>query len=433
MKLISIHLPSNKPFHFRRLVENLVATAADPTCFEVVVKIDIGDQAMSAAIAKIRNDINVNLKVVISERPASYFHTYIACNEAYLVSDPEYYFCWHLNDEVLIETKHWDVKLARFIGFFPDHIFRLKVNPRKMFFNFFDIHEVCLFADYPIVPRKWLEITGGWAECHGPDTYQEGIAIYLAKYGYHRNVPFFDILVGGDEAGENLSPEKSLARAQGACIAWDYSLTARMQETYARTARRLQLAIIAHELKLPAYELRDDANWKSITLVHDNRAISRQFYSIDYVGVSLSHFSYIALRKWPYSLWGKSLPFRTSAYAYRGLHAVSVAVVGIAKIPIGMLLGFKLRAMLGSLMETRYSHYRYPKDKLIRDLKIRISRLTASYNRTAAKLALVLPKRAAPTYKISKPPWHWRLRACLATHLPRTAAIYRRLRALIRR
>jgi hypothetical protein len=45
MKLPSIHLPSNKPRHFRRPVDTLVSTAADPTRVEIVVTIDIGDEA----------------------------------------------------------------------------------------------------------------------------------------------------------------------------------------------------------------------------------------------------------------------------------------------------------------------------------------------------------------------------------------------------
>ena len=121
MKLISIYPPSNKPFHFRRLVENLVTTAADPTCFEIVVKIDIGDTAMGEVVKAIREDFQVNLKVVVSERPASYFHTYTACNEALKASDPEYYFCWHTNDEILIETKQWDRKSQDILHFPRSH------------------------------------------------------------------------------------------------------------------------------------------------------------------------------------------------------------------------------------------------------------------------------------------------------------------------
>src|SRR3954470_15483474 len=104
MKLLSIHLPSNKPRHFRRLVENLVETASDPKCFEIVVKIDIGDEAMDEAIAGIQRDLDVNLRVVRSEKFPSYFHTYAALAECFRASDPEYYFCWHVNDEILIET-----------------------------------------------------------------------------------------------------------------------------------------------------------------------------------------------------------------------------------------------------------------------------------------------------------------------------------------
>src|ERR1700752_3583473 len=104
MKLLAIHRPSNKPRHFRRLVENLVSTAADPKCFEIVVKIDIGDDAMQDVVGAIRRDIDVNLVVVVSERFPSYFHTYIGLNECLKASDPEYYFCRHVNYEILIET-----------------------------------------------------------------------------------------------------------------------------------------------------------------------------------------------------------------------------------------------------------------------------------------------------------------------------------------
>lgn len=418
MKLISIHLPSNKPFHFRRLVENLVATAADPDCFEVVVKIDIGDEAMRETIEEIQRNTKVNLNVVVSERPASYFHTYIACNEALQVSDPEYYFCWHTNDEILIETKHWDRILERYVGFFPDHIFRLKVNPKKMLYNFFDIHEVCLYADYPIVPRKWLEGTEVWAECHGPDTYQEGIAIYLAKYGYHRNVPLLDVVVGGDEAGENLSPERLLARAQGTCIAWDFSLTAKMQERFARAARRLQLMIMAHELKLPSYELREDAEYKSVTLVHGDRAIARVYYPIDYVAVTLAHFDHIARRRldvWPYSLLGKSLPFRLAAHAYRVVRPIAVGTWAAVKIPIGLLLGFRIRALFAAFVDTQLARYRYPFDKLIHHLATNFPRTRAVYrnfrNVGRTPVSKFLAKRSE-----------------LGTRFPRLAAVYRRVR-----
>jgi len=319
-------------------------------CFEVVVKIDVDDQLMIDAVKKIQQDFSINLVPLITERFPSYFHTYIAYKETLKASDPEYYFCWHINDEILLETQHWDTKLAKYVGYFPDHIFRLKVNPQKMFRNFFDIHEICLYADYPIVPRKWLVATEVWAHCHGPDVYQEGVSIYLAKYGFHRNVPLLDVKVGGDEAGENMTPEKALVRAQGTCLAWDYALGAEMQENFARSARRLQLFIMAHELKLNSWELRDERDLRAVILVDKEHVYARVFYGLDYVGVALAHFRYIALRSWPYSLWGKSTGLRVTLNAYSVVLKIFNFFVSLAKFPLGLMMGFKLSQLRAGLL-----------------------------------------------------------------------------------
>src|SRR5262245_31302647 len=270
-------------------MENLLDTASEPRCFEVVVKIDTEDAAMQRAVAQIKSELEVNLTVVVSPRPPSYFHTYIAFNEILKASDSGYYFCWHINDEILIETKGWDRILARYVGYFPDHIFRLKVNPQKMYWNFFDIHEIGLYADFPIVPRRWLDATGIWAPCHGPDTYQEAVSIHLARLGIHRNVPLAEIVVGGDEAGQNISPERTLFRSQVTCLSWYKGLTASMQEEMARAARRLQLFIMAHQLGIEHYELRDDPVTKALTLVAGEKVHARVSYAVDYVGLSWQH------------------------------------------------------------------------------------------------------------------------------------------------
>lgn len=339
MKLLSIHLPSNKPRHFRRLVDNLVSTAADPTCFEIVVKIDIGDNAMQQAVAEIQRDIDVNLRVVLSEKFPSYFHTYIALDECLRASDPEYYFCWHVNDEILIETPHWDTILERYVDFFPDRLFRLKVNPQKMFYNFFDIEETCLYADYPIVPRRWIDATETWAPCHGSEVYQEGISIYLARLGRHRNVPLFDIVVGGDEPGQNLSPENELARAQGICRAWDQLMSVPVQEMMARSARKLFLLILAHERKLDSFEVREEPWRKAFILVQEERVLVRVFYSLDHVALRLRQFDYIARREWPWSLWGKPAAYRAAVHVYRVLWRASDVLLRVVKAPMGLAMG----------------------------------------------------------------------------------------------
>jgi hypothetical protein len=352
MKLISIHLPSNKPFHFRRLLENLLSTAFDPLCFEVVVKIDLGDLAMLEAIARIKSELTINLKVIVSEPFNGYFNTYIAYNELLSASDPEYYFCWHIPDEVLIETNHWDQKLTRYIGYFQDDVFRLKVDPKKMFRNLFEIYDICLYADCSIVPRKWLDASGKWGECHGPDTYQEGVSFYLSQYGYHRDIPLLDIVVGGDAPGENLTPEKTLQRLEGTPKAWDFSLTANMQEKMARTARRLQLFIMAYELGLENWELRDELDQRSVILVAKEHVYARVFYGLDYVGITLSNFKYVAKRVWPYSLSTKKTSYKFVTYTYLYfIYYPLKFLTTLAKIIIGLMFGFSLKALIAGAIE----------------------------------------------------------------------------------
>ena len=353
-KLLSIHLPSNKPHHFRRLVENLVATAADPACFQIVVKIDTGDQAMQQAIAAIERDIEVNLTVVVSAPIQSYAHTYIGFNECYRASDPEYYFCWHVNDEIVIDTRHWDVVLARYIDFFPDRVFRLKIDRRKMFHNFFALEEVCVWADYPIVPRRWLDATEGWSPMHGPDVYQEGVSVYLAKYGHHRNVPVPDIRIGGDDPGENMTPEKALARAQGTCLGWDRQMTPLAQESMARRARKLQLLIAAHAQRLDQFELIDERHRRAVALAQGGRVLAREFYTVDHVAIRFQQFDYIARRDWPWSLWGKSPMFKAAVHVYRLLLRVGGILLRVIKVPVGLAMGIPWRILLGSTIDPRW-------------------------------------------------------------------------------
>jgi hypothetical protein len=348
LKLLSIHLPSNKPLHLRRLVENLVRTAADPTCFEVVVKIDIGDTAMEQAVAEIRRDIAVNLTVVVSERFPSYFHAYMGLNECLRASDPEYYFCWHINDEILIETPHWDTALARYVDFFPDGFFRLKVDRQKMFYNFFDIEETCGWADYPIVPRRWIDATEIWAPCHGAEVFQEGVALYLARAGYYRSIPFDELIVGGDIPGKNLSPEKELMRGQGIPLHWDLLMSVEVQEQMALAARRIQLRIIAHEHHLEEFDLREDPIRRMIALLLRGRVHLRLSYAIDHVRLRLRQFDHVARRNVPWSLWGKSRTYRRAVPIYRALRRGVTLVVALLEVPVGLAMGVPWAALVAS-------------------------------------------------------------------------------------
>lgn len=340
MKLISIQVPSNKPLHFRRLIENLYETAADPNCFEVVVKIDIDDTEMQAVVADIKEKIDVNLQVVVSPKPKSYFHVWECMQEILDASDPEYYFCWHINDEILIETPEWDRVLEKYIGFFPDHLFRLKISPNK-FLNIHSIHEVCWAADFPIVPRRWLDASGNWADYHGADSYQEGIAFYLGRYcGLHRNIPLLDFKLGGDEPGENLDTDVEEHRNRWVIYHWDKSMAHQYQEDYFRRARRLELTAVAHSAGLADSILEDVMTTKSVTLRdgHSKKIIDVRSFKLNRISVFIEHFRYVLKRQHPQNLSGKSPFFKILIYSAKLFLALMALAELISKSCLGLFI-----------------------------------------------------------------------------------------------
>lgn len=325
MKLLSIHVPSNKPFHFRRMVENLRATAADPACFEVVVKIDIGDDDMAAAVEAVRAEVHPNVTAVISERPKSYYHVWEHMNEIITAADPDYYFCWHVNDEIMLETHHWDTLLSGYIRLFPDDIFRLRISPNK-FLRLYEVHEACWGADYPIVPRRWLDVCGGWASFHGADSFQEAISFFLnSECRQHRDVPLIGFNVGGDPPGENISDEVLRERSRLMIHYWDASMTHAWQEDYFRRARRLELAILASARGIAAPRIEDRVAARRVDLIDGDNGtlVAWRWYRLNPLLVFVDHLLMVARREHPSSVEGKPAWFRLAVKAVQWIGGLS--------------------------------------------------------------------------------------------------------------
>src|SRR5690348_15502501 len=125
--LLSVHLPSNRPSFFRRLATSLATNASEPRNFEIVVKVDEGDEAMASEVAAVRRDLAIAITAVVSPPPHDYFDISRFFNDTLAASDPSAYFCWHVNDEVVVATRGWDDLLQRYVGFFKDDLFRLKI------------------------------------------------------------------------------------------------------------------------------------------------------------------------------------------------------------------------------------------------------------------------------------------------------------------
>lgn len=272
--LVSFNLASNRPENFSELCENLQAAASDPACFEILVKIDDGDEAMHTCVAAEAARRPFPVKA-LSTPGEGYFSLWKSLNRLHReLCDPAAYFVCNINDEIRIQTRHWDVALAKWKHLFPDDIFRLKTSIYKLR-NYGDFWE-CGFApeNYAFYTRRWIDVAGGdWNPCHGPDAFQQFVAYYLFRANYpakeqiNRDVPIFDIEISGEGVFKGLTEAQFWDRVRKGWVAWYVMVGHAMQTEANRRARMLQAAIAAHALGHPDAEIRDDDKARRVAAV----------------------------------------------------------------------------------------------------------------------------------------------------------------------
>ena len=274
LMLVSFNLASNRPDNFSELCENLQATAADPTCLEVLVKIDDGDEAMHACIAAEAAKRPFPVKA-LSTPGEGYFSLWKSLNRLHReLCDPAAYFVCNINDEIRFNTPQWDVALAKWKHLFPDDIFRLKTSIYKLR-NYGDFWE-CGFApeNYAFYTKRWIDVAGGdWNPCHGPDAFQQFVAYYLywanypSKEQFNRDVPIFDIEISGEGVFKGLTDAQFWDRVRKGWVAWYIMVGHAMQTEASRRARMLQAAIMSHAAGHPDAEIRDDRRSQHVSAV----------------------------------------------------------------------------------------------------------------------------------------------------------------------
>ena len=287
--LVSFNLASNRPENFRAFLDNLEATANDPRRLEVLVKIDDEDAAMQALTDAEKQRRPFPIKVLSSPKGKGYFDLWKSINALHALCDPKAYFVCNLNDEIRFKTKGWDTSLEKYVGFFPDHIFRLATSVSK-FRNYADFWE-CGYAreNYPFATKRWIDIQGDWNPCHGPDAYQQFVSFHLtratwpSKEQYKRDVPIWDFEIGGEGIYEGLSEEDMWLRVQRGWKTWWRILSPAMQREASRRAHHLLAHIWAHENKLTDYRVVE-SRWQRRVRTVDNstgRIVRSWWYEIN--------------------------------------------------------------------------------------------------------------------------------------------------------
>src|SRR3990167_9773750 len=228
-KLISFIMFSRDLKVVKGFLDNIEETVKDPGCIELLIKLD-EDQLeakpfIEAEVAKRPFDI----KYIITSRLNGLTSLWLACNQLFLMSSKEAYFVQSISDEVRFQTLHWDEILRKYIGYFSDHVFRLRMSTFKLHHCVDPFHCNVIPDSFPIYTRQWLALTMGFGSfCWASDVYHQSIAYHLAlgEQGYRyfrtpfydqgisRDIPLLDIQFTGLEFGVGVSSEMMKNREQ---------------------------------------------------------------------------------------------------------------------------------------------------------------------------------------------------------------------------
>lgn len=305
-KLISIQLNSNRPAQIVTYFDNIEETTDHPELVEVIVNIDNGDHAMESVLRQEMMSRKFTIKFISTPRPQSFCDLWEPINKLLPITDPDSYFLLNISDEMLFATKGWDTILKKYVGFFPDHLFRLRASRNKLR-NYFDRWECSFGQDaIPITTKKWVDVGGDWNPCFGPDSFQQLIMFYLSQEGkfssqhYLRELPLLDIKFHGDVPGLGIDREKAWKHARDHINAMQICQSYPMQLEARRRAMLINAHMIAFEHQLNEFDVEDVKKKKRIRLVdlETQKVVCTLDYSVSWLDITLTnqlrklHFNY---------------------------------------------------------------------------------------------------------------------------------------------
>ncbi len=265
MPLVSLLLCSNRPENLASYFDRLEAVTSNPANVEAVVKIDEGDGESLALVELEKAARPFAIKYLVSARPRGFHELWRSYDQLHALSDPGSYFLAIHNDEVFFRTPGWDEVLARYVGYFDDDIFRLRVSQFR-WRNYRD-HWECGYApdSYAFATRQWIDLQDNWAPVEGPDTFQQLVAYYLSRLSWprqmqtQRDIAIPGIELGGEVALVGLSDTQRIDRVRAGIPGWIRLMSRKTQRAALRRAGLLEAHIRARETDVPAQVVEDPA------------------------------------------------------------------------------------------------------------------------------------------------------------------------------
>ena len=299
MPFISLQLNSNRPRQIQLFFDSIESTADDPQDIEVLLHIDEGDRAMEEVVVAEEKKRRFTLRVLKTSLVKDYSTLWQTLNPLFTLTHADVYFVNVLSDEMLFQTKGWDSVLRKYIGYYPDHIFRLRASQYR-FRNYTDVWE-CGYAPDSITfyTRRWIELQGDWNPCSGPDSFQQCVAFYLytsdpfSHTQYNRDMPLPALKFTGEGAGVGLEGKAKYARIRINNRAWFILMSHRMQQEAKRRAMLLKSHIIASEKGLDAsVSLSESKERKRFELRDgEENLIAQLSYALSWARITLTTIS----------------------------------------------------------------------------------------------------------------------------------------------
>ena len=306
-KLISFICPSRNLNIIKSFLDNIESTVKHPEAVECLFKLD-EDQVeakpfIEAEIAK----RPFTIKYILTPRLNGVSATGVACNDLFTLFKPDAYFIQVISDEVRFETMHWDEILKNYVGYFPDHVFRLRMSQFK-FNTCPNIFNCNLTPDsFPIYTKQWLYLALGLGtHCWASDIINQFIAYHLSLgeqgYKYHntpyydtgisRDVQLLDIKFEGLEFGVGVSAEIQKNRALWVTQLWNKNMTHYHQEHFSYVAKRISSYIWAIANNLQRFTLHKNKLKKSVQVIDENGVMRREVsYRLPRINFFLTNMS----------------------------------------------------------------------------------------------------------------------------------------------
>lgn len=179
MKL-SIIYPTRKRYDlFVKSTESLIKNCSDVNNLEILIMMDDDD---TETISKTEEYISDKpfVKIMVSERHY-YKNLNLYVNAAASVATGDYLLLW--NDDCIMESSNYDLIMDKYKDKF------IVVNPLVVNHTEYCRQENRML--FPVIPKKWTEITGRWSNSGACDSWVELISNQLHISTYEDDIKIF--------------------------------------------------------------------------------------------------------------------------------------------------------------------------------------------------------------------------------------------------